>query len=147
MAPARTLTGSCTLPGPQLTPSGCLLMTARRRHYMSCCTAFALQVFDSKDSRPLAEWAAFASTLARHAAQLLTERKMQLDDPIWKATMDRVLLRAVDIDSQVECWRAALCAARVIQIYLGTGACLVVQHWSSACQRACIASACQARAS
>eukprot|EP00891_Asterochloris_glomerata_P009209 jgi/Astpho2/9209/Aster-07167 len=59
------------------------------------------QVFDSKDSRPLAEWAAFASTLARHAAQLLTARKMQLDDPIWKATIDRVLLRAVDIDSQV----------------------------------------------
>ena len=111
------------MPALELTASGCLLMTALRCRYMSCYSVLPLQVFDSKDSRPLAEWAAFASTLARHAAQLLTERKMQLDDPIWKATMDSVLLRAVDIDSQVEGCRAVPCALRMSQTQpLGVGA-------------------------
>lgn len=68
-----------------------------------------MQALEQLSDKALPEWAAFAATLARRLAELLPLQGVgggrgggvALGDPIWKACVDRFLLRAVDIDSQV----------------------------------------------
>ena len=63
--------------------------------------AAAMQALSLLDERALPEWAAFAATLARRMAELLPQQQVGLGDPVWAACVDRFLLKAVDIDSQV----------------------------------------------
>lgn len=83
------------------------------------CLAFGLfdrdpglppQALEQLSDKALPEWAAFAATLARRMAELLPLHQVALADPVWKACVDRFLLKAVDIDSQVE----ALCSCGVL---------------------------------
>ncbi len=60
-----------------------------------------MQALSLLDERALPEWAAFAATLARRMAELLPQQLVGLGDPVWAACVDRFLLKAVDIDSQV----------------------------------------------
>lgn len=60
-----------------------------------------MQALSLLDERARPEWAAFAATLARRMAELLPQQLVGLGDPVWAACVDRFLLTAVDIDSQV----------------------------------------------
>ena len=63
--------------------------------------ASALQALHKLSDKGIVEWAAFAATLAQRLARMLAAGLISPAHKLWNLAVDRVLIKAVDADTQV----------------------------------------------